>query len=607
MIIPHKENKFINIRDQIWNYPESIFGSGGLVDKCVTFYKDFRPFSHIIVLITIFVILGNLIFSGQLDFVQAQQDLLIEGVVVGESSLTRINPLIPTNKQLENDLASLIYLPLLRVDSSGEVYGVLANGWVQLDEDGFEYEFNLKDYIYWHDGEKFTTDDVIATFEVLKALGSGEQKAIVSKQAELAQKIEITKIDNFNFTIKINEVIPTFYEDLSIGIMPKHIIEEVSPSTFSWARFNLKPIGTGPFIFKLFKDDTIILVANDNYFGGTPKIRQLKLIMYENGDEAVKAIKNGEIHILADPSTAVLEDLANWANIHKVESSYLYRRYQAMYFNLKEDGPEVFKDVKVRQAISSAMNREKIIEEIETAGEEALGPIHKNSWAFKEDSQRYRYDLERARNLLDEAGWEQKQVEGELIRMKEDRILRFELSYLDKYERQVLAEMIKSDLSQIGVIVNLDPRTSSDLNEALIATRNFEAVLYGVSTPIDPDRIRLWHSEAIDYPGMNISSYLSSETRAVVGEGQELERISLIDAALENGQTTLDRERRQGAEGLSIGYYRFQDILLSDCPVVFLYHPVFSYVVHERVKGVDLSGMSAPEDRYFSVLDWEIE
>jgi len=607
MIIPHKENKLINIRDQIWSYPESVFGHEGIVEKCITFYKDFRPFSHIFVLVIVFILLGNLVFSGKLDIVKARQDILIEGVVIGDSYLTRINPLIPTNNQLENDLASLIYLPLLRVDSSGEIHGILLNEWAQLDEDGLEYQFSIKDNIYWQDGEKFTVDDVISTFEVLKALGSGEQKAIVSKQAELAQKIEMNKIDNFNFTIKIYEVIPTFFEDLSVGIMPKHIIEEVSLSTFSWARFNLKPIGTGPFTFKLFKENTILLSANDRYFEGTPKIRQIKLILYETGDEAVQALKNGEIHMLADPSTAVLKDLKNWPNIHKIGSTVLYRRYQAMYFNLKEDGLEVFKDVKIRQAISSAINRDKIIKEIETAGEEALGPIHKNSWAFKEDSQRYRYDLEKARTLLDEAGWEQKQVEGELVRMKDDKILRFELSYIDKYERQIMAEMIKSDLSQIGVIVNLDPRTSSDLNEALIATRNFEAVLYGVSTPIDPDRIRLWHSEAINYPGINISSYLSSESRAVVGEGQELQRISLIDAALENGQTTLDRERRKGSEGLSIGYYKFQDILLSDCPVVFLYHPVFSYVVHNRVKGIDLSDMTSPEDRYFSVMNWEIE
>ncbi len=607
MIIPHKENFIIKTRNFLWNYPDKLFSRGGFFYSVYEFYKMVRPFSHIFIFSVIFILLGVFISSTDFQIVQGQTHTLVEGVITGAGGLSRINPLLPTNKQLENDLASLLYLPLMRVNSSGEVKTVLAYSWEQLDEEGLEYKFYLRDDVYWHDGERFTADDVVATFEVLKALGGEDQGVIVSKNAELAQEVELTKIDNYTIVFKLNEILPTFFEDVTFGILPKHVLDEISLSTFSWAKFNLQPNGTGPFIFKSLKDNRITLVANDKYFLKKPKISKIEIIMFEDGDKAVEALKFGNIHILTDPSTAIVSDLNNWSNVNKVQSANLYRRYLGLYFNLKEGGPLVFQDKNIRQAISLAINRETIIEKVANAGVEAMGPISKNSWAYNENATRYLYDVKKAAELLDEAGWEQKEIGGRIVRMKDDEILRFEISYLDKYDRNIVADIIQSDLEKLGIIVNIDPRTSSDLNEALIATRNFEAVLYGVETSIDPDRIRLWHSKAINYPGLNISSYISNKTAAVIGDSGEIERVSLLDASLENGLSSLDRERRNGSGGLSIGYLKFQEILLEDCPVVFLYHPLFTYAAHSRVKGIDLSDMTAPEDRYLSVTEWYIE
>jgi peptide/nickel transport system substrate-binding protein len=606
-MIPRKRNVLSQIRDVFWNYPSSIFEEGGAVYSILAFYKSFRPFSHIFVLTIFFIILSFVGYSYSFALFNVQTDTLIEGVIIGDGTVSRINPLIPSNNQLETDLASLIYHPLVRVDASGEVRPVLAESWGKNDEEGKEYFFNLRKDVYWHDGETFTADDVLATFDVLKALGAEEESSLVSKHAESVQLMEITKIDNYKVLFKLEEINPTFFEDVSCGILPKHILDEVSLSTFSWARFNLRPIGTGPFVWDMWKDDVITLVANPRYFLGSPRIAELKIVMYETGDDAVEALKSGNIHILADPSTAILKDLKNQANIEEVKSAVLYRRYWALYFNLKEGGPSVFSDLRVRQAVSLAIDREAIVSQIETAGEEALGPIPKISWAYNADASRFRYDPQEAVRLLEEAGWEKKEVGGKVVRIKGEEILRFELAYLDKYDRRVAAESVKTDLEKLGIIVNLDPRSSSDLNEALIATRNFDMVLYGVETPIDPDRIRLWHSNAIEYPGLNISSYQSGKTGAVISTEKEIERITLVDAALENARTSLDQDRRRGTVGMSAGYLKFQEILLEECPAVFLYHPVFAYAVHTRVKGIDLSEMTVPEDRYLSILNWRIE
>ena len=590
----------------MWNYPGYLFAKDGFFPALYTMYRLFRPFSHILLFLLIFIFLGFANYTDSFQLIGYQDKVLIEGVITGDSSIAKINPLLPTNRQIETDLARMIYQPLVRVDKSGNVEGLLAVSWEQIDEDGKEYKFHLREDVYWHDGEKFSADDVTATFEVLKALGADNEMGIESKSAELASSTEVIKLDDYNILFKLEEIVPTFFEDIDVGILPKHILENVSLSTFSWAAFNLKPIGTGPFIFESFKDNTITMRANADSFLGKPQIERLEIIMFENGDDAVKALKAGEIHMLADPSTAVLNELQGWTNLEELKSATLYRRYFALYFNLKQGGSEVFNELSVRKAIVRGIDKQKIVELIQTAGEKANGPIPVTSWAYNSDIKYPEYNVDKAKKILEDDGWEEKEIEGRMVRIKEDKVLRFELSFLNKYERNIVAERIKEDLEKIGVIVNLDPRNSSDLNEALVAPRNFEAVLYGVETPIDPDRIRLWHSEAVDYPGLNISSYVSESQGAIIS-GQKLQRVSVVDVALENGRSSLDREERMGSLGVNIGYAKFQEVIMNDTPAVFLYHPVYTYIVHKRVRGVDLSIVTAPEDRYLSVTNWRIE
>jgi len=164
MLIPRKENIFSKIRDFFWRYPRGVFGKGGLLYSTYLFYKSVRPFSHIFLFILGFFGLGFANYYHSSAFLKVEEDILTEGVIIGDSVLSRINPLLPSNNQLETDLARLIYHPLIRVNASGEVKPILASSWEETSGDGMEYKLFLRDDVYWHDGEKFTADDVIATF-----------------------------------------------------------------------------------------------------------------------------------------------------------------------------------------------------------------------------------------------------------------------------------------------------------------------------------------------------------------------------------------------------------------------------------------------------------
>ena len=597
---------FYNVRDRFWNLPKFIFENGGILKKVNAFYMRLRPFSHIALFSSIFLVLGFINYFDITAVVDYQDDTLWEGVIIGNGGINRINPLLPTSNQLENDLSSLIYKGLVRVASNGDVQPVLAERWEDTSGKKKEYIFYLRKDVFWHDGSRFTADDVVATYNTLKAIGSGETSSS-SKYTQTAENMNLKKINDYEIQVSLDKVNPTLFEDISWGILPKSALEDVNISTFSWGAFNMNPIGTGPYIFEGSNDKTITFKANKNYFLGEPKIENFNIILYETADEAVEALKGGRIHILADPSDLIVEDLEGWGNLEVLKSSSIYRRYWALYFNLKESKDTPFLDKQVRQAISSAINKKAIVEKLLSAGEIVEGPIPKNSWAFNEEAQNFKYDLKKARKLLKDAGWEQKELEGKKLLMKKDEVLRMQISYLDKYEREIVVNMIKDNLEELGVVVNLDKRSSSDLNEALIAPRNFETVLYGVETPIDPDRIRLWHGDAVEHPGLNISSYESEVKRGMIGESGKIRRVSVVDVALENARSAIKQETRIGGEGIDAGYAKFQEILLDEVPAVFLYHPVFTYVSRSRVKGIDLTGMTTPEDRYLNIYEWRIE
>lgn len=591
---------FYKLRERIWGYPKYIFGEkNSLASSLFVSYMRLRPFSHIISLAIIFIIIGTVLLFYPQKTLSLNNKTLIEGVVLGkDSGLNSINPLLATNQQIEKDFISLIYQGLIKVNLLGEPQPLLAKSWEQLDKEGKDYRFYLRDDVYWHDGEKFSANDVLRTFELIKSLDENS-----SSYVKAVKEMQVSKIDDYTIEIVVDNVRPSLFEDISFGIMPSHLLEGVSSSTFSQDPINKKPIGSGPYKYVSYKNNKVVFEANTDYFQGTPKIKKLIFVFYDDFQSAIEALKTGQIHLLADASTLAKEEIDGWNDISPVQSAPLYRRYWALFFNLKEGGNQILKDKTVRQAISLGVDRQEIIKSIISAGVEAMGPINNKSWAYAGDIKRYTYNLDEAKKLLEDNGWIIE--EGTNVRTKEGVRLEFTMSYLDQYDKQIIAEIIKANLVEIGVVVNLDPVDSEVLNNTLVSTRNFETVLYGVETTVDPDHIRLWHSDAITPPGLNIASYKSEKTLSVIIKG-ETKEIGVIDATLQNGRSSLDKEERIGDPGQP-GYNRFQEVLMEDCPVVFLYHPVFNYLVNSRVKGIDLSNITSPEERFLNIVDWEIQ
>jgi peptide/nickel transport system substrate-binding protein len=610
------------IRNILWNYPDTLFfGDLSLVGHIRSWYNKTRPFSHFALSSVIFILLVSILTVNTNALLGINTNIYIEGVVVGLDENTgtlkgveRINPLIPSNTQIEKDIGSLIYEELLRVNQNGEVEMVLLESFGEI-KPGNSYRFKLRGDVYWHDGEKMTTEDVAETMNLLKRLQRSTETASNFSNVVTNQLDDIRIIDNHTFELKLKSedaVLPTILEAISFKILPAKYIKELNDiSVFSHdIQLNKYPVGTGGFRFESSTRNSITLIRNDKYHGEMPRLKKIRFRLFPDEESAYSALATFNIHALGGISTDILNRSANLTNYHIFTSNVIYNRYWALYFNLNENGGlPMLQSQNVRKAINLAVNKEEIIGSISGMGEVAYGTIPRNSFAFADELAWPEYNKESAIQLLAQDGWEMNTSTGII---EKDRVpLSFELILVDNPDRVRIAEVIQENLKEVGIEVNLKIEPLNVVVDKYILPKQFDSLLYGQTTFIDPDRYELFHSSqrgnvlldgasGTENTGLNISGFKSllQDSRII---DKELVKVAKADTLLEDGRQFLDKERR-------IDIYRqLQEILADEVPVVFLYNPIYPYIVNQRVKNVDINSIVHIEDRFRSISKWEIE
>lgn len=618
---------FNKIRDFLWEYPDYLFwGEDSFTSRAWLVYKQLRPFSHIFTSIIVYVLLSAFVMSKASAFLSADSDTFIEGTVVGVDErgnlrgLKRITPHIPSTIQLEKDIIELIYESLVTVDQDGNIKLELTESYTAIKPYN-HYIFKLRKDVKWHDGTQFTADDVVGTFKLLKRLDTNKDTASKYSNVVASQFSDVKKIDDYTIELRLNEensVMPTFFEALNFKILPGRYLRDLNENSIldSAPFLNRFPVGTGPFKFRTSNENRIVLVRNDEYWkpNNNGNIEELIFEAYKDEETAVKALSSSKIHAVTGLSSDYLQELSGKDKIQTLKSNVIYNRYWAVYFNLNETANPLLKDPDVRNAISLAINKQEILNSINQLGRESSGPIPENSYVFRPaDFGVAQYDPKKAIDLISSKGWVletsvDKNGNPYNVWTQNGNKMEFTLSFVDNADRNKVAEVLKKDLAAIGIHVSLHKDTIRDISDAVILPKNFDLLLFGQETFIDPDRYELFHSSQIKFPefggdisssGLNISSYISQEQGTQIQQG-ELKKLPKVDQLLENGRALTDRAKRREQ------YVEFQEILSNEKPVIFLYHPIYYYSVNQRVENVSFKGLVNLEDRFDNVLDWKI-
>jgi peptide/nickel transport system substrate-binding protein len=309
----------------------------------------------------------------------------------------------------------------------------LATSWKQLDED--TWEFKLRNNVTFHDGSKMTAKEVKFTLE-----------KVISENPKVASMLNIDSIeavDNYTIKIKTKEINP-----ILPGILHYPDTAIISPSSYNEKGEFVKPVGTGPYKFESFDDQTrtLTVVKNENWWGGKVGLDKMIIKGIPDPNTRAMAIENGEVDFTVDVPYSETDRInaIDGINVEKYKTPRVYK----IDLNLKH---EPLEDVRVRQAMSYAINRSDIAENVlYNVGEAAGGPFLPTMvWANK-SLKPYSQNLKKADELLTAAGWVD--TDGDGIRDKDGKPLKLNLmTYAARPGLPPMAEAMAAQLKEAGI------------------------------------------------------------------------------------------------------------------------------------------------------------
>lgn len=540
-------------------------------------------------LVTLFLVSSLLLLSQTneklLVSVPTQGGTLTEGIV---GSPRFVNPLLAVY-DTDKDLVSLVYSGLMKSTSDGDLIPDLAKEY-KISEDGLEYDFILKDNLYFHDGTRLTTDDIEFTAK------KSQDPEIKSPKRPSLYEVKVEKISDTEIKFILTKPYAPFLETMTLGILPKHIWGNFSSLEFSMSQYNVEPIGSGPYMIKkmdIVKKNMLItpvyyeLTPFSKYALGKALINKLIIRFYPSERDEIDAFKGGEIESMSGISKDNIKDIDS--KLFNLNTSLLPRIF-AVFFNQNQSA--VLANDEVRLALNNAIDKERIVKEVLGGyGVTIDGPVPAKLIDIKEQKKESIDEATRVQNakdILTKEGWvynETDKVWEKKAKKAITQILKFSVATANSEELMKVSEMIRQDWEKIGVTVDIRPYDSGDLQQNIIRPRKYDALLFGEVIGRDMDLYAYWHSSQRNDPGYNVSMYTNSKADKLLEDARK------ISDPIEKNQK----------------YQSFYSEVQNDLPAIFLYSPYFTYVTPNKVKGVNTVITTIPAERFLEINKWYIE
>lgn len=499
-------------------------------------------------------------------------DIAVYGDTIVTASIADATTLVPivSSDSASHDICNLVFSRLVRYDKNIILEGELAESW-EIKDNGLVIIFHLRKNVRWHDGAPFSARDVEFTY---KKLIDPNVKTPYSGDFQRIKSFEV--LDDHTVKVTYKEPFSPALASWGMWIMPKHILENEDLNN---TKFSRAPIGTGPYKFRQWKTgEKIILVSNRDYFEGRPHIdRYIYRIIPDQASIFLELQMQGIDETILTPLQYTRQTDTTF--FKKNYAKYRYPSFGFVYlgFNLKD--PK-FADRRVRLAIDCAIDKEEIIKGVLLGlGRVSTGPFLPESWAYNKDIKPVAYDPQAAKELLKQAGWEDRDGDGWLDKDKE--IFRFTLMTNQGNDtRKVCAEIIQRRLKEIGIDVEIRILEWATFLTEFIDKRKFEAIVMGWNLTPDPDCYEIWHSSKQKEGEFNFVGYENKE----------------VDKLLEEGRREFDQEKRKET------YNKIHSLIFDDHPYIFLFVPDALPIVHSRFRGIEPS----PAGIDYNFIKWYV-
>lgn len=478
-------------------------------------------------------------------------------VTMGVSALWETFNFLETNTINTDVVIEQMFDRLYVVNTDGTCDPRLAESW---EMDGNKLVFHLNENAKWQDGEPVTAEDVVYTFRVWTNPDAGWLRTnncyviegTDDKGYELSEdSVAVEALDDHTVQITLkqpNDQIKLFVSSFrSVEVLPAHLLADIPDTEMAKADYWKAPVGSGPFIFDSEIDgERVELTANENYYLGKPDFDRL-IIRYMNASTIAAALLNGEVDISPNISISDLEILEADPNL-EVES-VTSSTFLSLLVNLKDSTL----DAKIREAIDAAVNKQALVDQLlRGRGEPARSLYPMNHPYYNDKLSDLTYNPDHAKELLTEAGWDEKRV--------------LNLTTSDNEARSRVALLVQQDLAAVGIkteIVTYDLTTEIDK----MRKNEYDLMIMGSGGMVEPSGV------------LNSVEYFTNYTDP-----------KFIDLA-ERGKTELGFEKRKPI------YDEYQEYYAQEHPLIMLYFSDNLLCYNKRLSNVPFAG---------SVTDFQI-
>ncbi len=473
-----------------------------------------------------------------------------------------LNPVLETRLEKAN---MLIFEGLVGLDARLEPVPRLAEKWEQ-SEDGKVITFHLRKGVSWHDGKPFTSQDVAFTWEAIQ-----KTQATTLWKAYMSAVDGLETPDEHTVVVKYRYPYAPALSSWVVGILPKHIYGD---DKLTASAGNSEPVGTGPYkLARWEKGKRLILQANQKWWNGRPHVDTIELLILDPGTSAIDALSDGQVDFMRVEDTGQWLDRAQTPEFRErfELSDVIESRIRLIAWNTQKAPLD---DKRVRQALTMALDRERIIEDVLLSQARPLSaPFFPNMFGANPALAPHPFDLARATRLLDQA----KQP------IKDGKRFAIELMALESQRGSVgddTLAIFRKDLHALGIDITMTFVSTQEFYKRINA-RDFDGVYFAWLPDIpDPDPYSLLHSSMIGV-GANFAHFVSPD----------------VDELLDKARAVADRNERKEL------YHQVHAILHDEMPYTPLYAPYGHYAWNRRMRGVNPSDITM-QSRFPGLPRW---
>ena len=459
------------------------------------------------------------------------------------SSPSRLNPIL-ANDTASSKITDWLFNGLFKYDKDGKPIEDLALS--HTFETDTKLIINLRKNVKWHDGKKFTSKDVVFTYNTIL-----DPKVFNSIKSNYKEVKSVKALDDYTIEITYKKAYFKALEIWMVGILPYHLLKD--EKNLMTSSFNKNPIGTGPYTLESFKvGQDIKLKANDTYFEGKPKIDELLYKFIPDTNTSFLFLKQKKLDLSSLTPLQIDRQIDNdfKKSFEIIESQSFSYSYVGL--NLKN---EKFKDIRIRRALSLAINRQELVDILFFGhGKICNGPFLPGSFAYDEKTKVVQQNIKEAKKLLKELGY------------NKNNPFSFELVTNTGNDTRInAAQILQYQLSKVGINMNIRVMEWQAYLNTVVHPRNYEAILLGWSLSLMPDAYPLWHSSSDKTGRFNLVGYSNKE----------------VDKLIELGSTTVNKDE------LSKIYKSIFKKITDDIPYLFLYIPNSITVINNKIKNIE--------------------